>query len=428
MLYKLLALLAMIPGCFMMNWFMRKALPIKRPLLYAVLATGVACLLWLVNQMVLAEPTVLLELAVVPAGIGTLMFFTDQKLRGAIVCAVMHLAQVIGAVLCLYVCVGLMHVDVSESMMPGTVNFIYCSAVTSCVSILLEYGTMRLLQKLPAGTDLNARYTWFVSVPISQLVLLNLATRRVFDLNGYVGFTLAMVLCVVLCAAADGACILAYRKLRQLERLKIQVVQVEKSMDQQTAYYEQLQQQILAVNQIRHDLNNQLQAARYLLQKGDSKQVSEQLDILENSVRDRVGPRYCENLVADAVLSMKAEECRKQGVRLDASILLPLELPIRNAHLCSIFSNLLDNSIQGIRETGREGGTIRIRSDIQKNYLTVTCTNPAVEPRKQSSRDVLRQHGLGLEILEHLAKMYRGSMDTCYRDGSFTVTIFLSIA
>ena len=426
MLYKILALLAMVPGSFMVYWFTHLVVPIRKPMEYSVLSTVGACSCWLFNQIVLPAPSVLLELAVFPVAMTILMFYTEQRLRGVIASAVLHLGQIIGAVVCMYGIVYILHVDIAEQMLPGSLGFILASAVTSGLSVLAEYGAVCLLRRLPEGMDLNARYLWFASIPASQMLLLDVASRPAFDLGQYTGMRLSVLLGMVMCAAADVACVLVYRKLRQLENLKIRVNQVEQSLDEQTAYYEHLQKQILSVNCIRHDLNNQLQAARYLLEKGDARQVSEQLDMLENAVRDRVGPRYCENLVADAVLSMKAEECRKENITLDAEIFLPLDLPIRNAHLCSIFSNLLDNSIHGIRETKQTGGTIRIRSDVQKKYLTISCSNPALPPEKKSSRDVLRKHGLGLEILEHLAGMYRGSMNTRYEGGRFTVTICLS--
>ena len=282
-------------------------------------------------------------------------------------------------------------------------------------------GLKRVLPKI----RLNLEYLWFVTIPISQVLLLNLAARPAFSIKSHGGFSLALFLCIPLSIAADISSIIVYRKLRNLENLKVTVEQAEKAIDDQTRHYNNLQAQILAVNQLRHDLNNQLQTARYLLQRGDTEEAFRQLDQLETVAQKRIGPSYSDNLVVDAVLTVKAQQCSRLGIGLDASLVLPRELRIENAHLCSLFSNLLDNSIQGIRATGLPEGRIQLRSDVQGGYLTVVCSNPAVPSEKKKSRDVLRQHGLGLEILESLTKKYDGHMASELKDGVYTTRISL---
>ena len=174
-------------------------------------------------------------------------------------------------------------------------------------------------------------------------------------------------------------------------------------------------------------LSNQLQAAYYLLEKGESDSVRSQLDLLKNSIADRVGPRFCSNLMVDAVLSEKAELCRQSGVQLEASVMLPREIPIPNAHLCSIFSNLLDNAIQGVLAQEDRTTPIRLCADLKQGFLLIRCENPARPPQKRRNDDPLRAHGLGLTILQQLAQRYDGSLKTSYQEGQFKVELMLSL-
>lgn len=208
-----------------------------------------------------------------------------------------------------------------------------------------------------------------------------------------------------------------------MEFLREQVRLAEEQLEVQNGYYRQLQENILTVNQIRHDLTNQLQAAYVLMGQGEQQHVSRQLDQIKEQIRNRIGPRFCENLMVDAVLSEKARLCRERGIELDINAQLPAELPIENVYLCSAFANLLDNSINACRTEPKQ---IRMQAALQGDYLLIRCTNPSAPPDPGKGKSgLLRPHGLGLDILRKIAENYHGSLDTTYRDGIFAVDLIL---
>ena len=104
---------------------------------------------------------------------------------------------------------------------------------------------------------------------------------------------------------------------------------------------------------------------------------------------------------------------------------MPPQLPIENAHLCSAFSNLLDNGIQGASNSGAAEKAIELRAAVQKDCLVIRCRNTAAAPEKKDRSDPLRSHGLGLDILSRLAKTYGGSFQAGYGDGEYTAILIL---
>ena len=70
-----------------------------------------------------------------------------------------------------------------------------------------------------------------------------------------------------------------------MDELHRQLQTAEQQLNVQTDYYRQLQENILAVNQIRHDLNNQLTAAYRLLDEGQNEQVRRQLEETKENYR-----------------------------------------------------------------------------------------------------------------------------------------------
>lgn len=87
----------------------------------------------------------------------------------------------------------------------------------------------------------------------------------------------------------------------------------------------------------------------------------------------------------DAVLSDKAMLCREKGVALTISTELPAELPIESTHLCSIFSNLLDNSIQGVLNSDTAQKQIELPSigpwELPDNPLHQPCKKARSESK-----------------------------------------------
>lgn len=427
MIYKLLGMIAMIPGTYAMLRGVGMVVTMEHPRRYAGLGTLICTAVWMINHLVLAQPTVVLELfnCVAVVGLACIYVSREQYVQVILTITILQILQMLIIMLTTSAAIYAAGADPIRATAPVDYLYPVMCLIGSVVTIPAMYAAGRLMSRVIPKFRLNLNYLWFVSIPVSQTLLMNVAARPAFNIESYSGFPAALLLCIPLCIASDAASVVVYRKLRNLESLKVTVEQAEKAIDDQTRHYNNLQSQILAVNQIRHDLNNQLQTARYLLQQGDAEEASRQLDLLETAVQKRVGPAYSDNLVVDAVLSVKAEECSRQGIRLETSMVLPRDLNIENAHLCSLFSNLLDNSIQGILAAGSTDGVIRLRSDVQGGYLTVVCSNPAVDSHKKKSRDVLRQHGLGMEILESLARKYQGHMESELKDGIYTTRISL---
>lgn len=290
--------------------------------------------------------------------------------------------------------------------------------------LLCSWVTSLLLRKMFSDRNLSIWILCFLPIPISQSVTLNLFNRIRPFADGVKGLDGAFLLAFLISAAADIGFFYGVMRVQKSEQLRQQVRFAEEQLQIQSSYYRQLQDSILTINQVRHDLTNQLQAAYALLASGEHAESRSHLDQLQAYVQDQVGPRFCPNLLVDAVLSDKYRLCQAQGIRLDINAQLPQELPIESTHLCSAFSNLLDNSVQAVQDQPEK--YIELRTTLHADYLIIGCTNPSAPPSgRGGSKDLLRLHGLGLDILRRIAKEYHGSLDTQYRDGLYEAVLIL---
>ena len=430
MLYKLLLLLIMTPSGFFISWFLRIAVPLRRPLLYSLLVAAALDLTWVINQMILPQPSAFLNVITYPVLFILLYFFTERgyRFRAYLVQGILAVTPILLVYILASVVMPLAQasgMDPKEFSQVGGAYYLPMTLLLNCSSWAAMYGVAQLLRKILGPADEAKGLLWFISIPITQMMLIVLFINLAFLRSGFLGFYLCIFLGMVLCIASDVACILGYRKYVKMQGIRRQLQEAHHQLDLQAEHYRSLQSDILSVNQIRHDLKNQLQAAYYLLEKGNPQEVRRQLDLLNLQLSQKVGSQYCENLMVDAVLTEKAALCRSKQISLQISAPVPQHIALENAYLCSAFSNLLDNSIQAVCKTQPPLGPIDLSTDLQGAYLTIRCSNPACEPEKSKESSLLRAHGLGISILQQIAEMGQGTFYTDYQNGVFTAVLIL---
>ena len=106
---------------------------------------------------------------------------------------------------------------------------------------------------------------------------------------------------------------------------------------------------------IRHDFNNQLAAAYRLIEQGERDSARGLLDHMRDRISANREYQYCGNAIVDAVIIEKEAVCREWHIPLSLELEIYEEQNIEPAHLCSVFSNLLDNAIRECAKVVQEG-------------------------------------------------------------------------
>lgn len=421
-----------LPSTVITLSFVCKTAQMKNPRKYIFTCVCVGYVCWILNNYILPSPSSLIEFMTNLAwSIMTFCWAKPKQRLIAVLSFIVYLGDMFLSVFALSMLVSRLAYawDISFASMGDahTLTNALMSIISTCVIFPTQYLCYRVLRFLLNRRTLPEGLLLFLPVPISQAILVNVVLRLTPYSYQIADIRMTMAAGILFSIAADICFFMCISKMRKASQLKNQIRMAEEQLNTQTAYYRQLQDNILTVNQIRHDLSNQLQAAYHLLEKGEQGQARKQLDVLQESIREQVGPSYSNNLMVDAVLTEKAKSCREKGIQLSLAVEIPSKMSIENAHLCSAFSNILDNSICGALESGCEEPYIRLNAVVQKGYLTIRCVNSAVPPQRDKSSDPLRRHGLGLDILGQLAKQYHGNLETSCHAGAFDLTLILRI-
>ena len=293
------------------------------------------------------------------------------------------------------------------------------SSVCLSVVVVLVWNAVTKRQHTP-------RNVWvFVLFPLSQMMLIwNLNEAMLFSLPS-AEEQMITALGLILGFTADLA--LFYVLMRQGERdaLAQQVHELEQLRQMELLHYQSIETRREEMAKIRHDFNNQLTTALYLTEQGASVESRELLNQLKDSVAATKECAWCSNPIINAVLDEKYAACQRQSVALQAELDVGKDLNIQPVHLCSAFSNLLDNAIRGAAQAPQEQRTISLHAVQDGDFLHIKTENHSLPPERKRRSD---GHGYGQQILRDIAQQYNGSFQAEWKDGIYTAILSLSLA
>ena len=213
----------------------------------------------------------------------------------------------------------------------------------------------------------------------------------------------------------------AVQSQMELEQLKLQ-------RDLDYRYYRLAQESAAELSTFRHDFKNQLQVAYALAEEEPGKAVK-----LLGELEERLGAirplQYCANPIVNAILTVKAAQAEEQGIAFTAQAAVD-GWKLEEIDLSSLFSNLLDNAIEGCQRSGSAHPSIEVKASVRQGFYLVRVTNtcgPDVRIHGTSKEDK-QGHGLGLSILQEIARKYGGEFRTRTENGVFLAEIVMEAA
>ena len=207
------------------------------------------------------------------------------------------------------------------------------------------------------------------------------------------------------------------------EQLKYQLEETERLMTMEKAYFKSIEERHEEVAKIRHDFNNQLTAIMHLSETGEKEKATELLNELRKSVENSRGQIWCGNSVVNAILNDKYYRCKKSDIDFYAEIDLNENVSINSLHLCSIFTNLLDNAINAAEEVEQGKRNVFVRVIQQGRYLHVKVKNSSLKPTVKKEIG----HGYGVRILNTIVHQYDGEYHGYWENGEYISTVILEL-
>lgn len=210
--------------------------------------------------------------------------------------------------------------------------------------------------------------------------------------------------------------------LRESRELEILSIQYRFAADSAV----QMQQSAKQVRTMKHELNHHIEALSALCKDGDLPRLESYLSQLREEKNALPMLAYSNHFLVNAILSSYLEPARQKGIRIDCHVLIPDKLPMPDAQLCTLLSNLLQNAVEACAALpGADPPWICFEMNFQNGLLSFLCRNKArpgtsAGPFATTKADAFN-HGLGLSAITRIAEKYNGAVSVVQENETFTV-------
>lgn len=224
-----------------------------------------------------------------------------------------------------------------------------------------------------------------------------------------------------------------YDKISDNYRQKAELVIAEQEKE---IYYNQcvnLVNSQEALRQFRHDINNQLEMAKILLDKGDTTELRSQLnDLLSSDNYNNKPICFTGNVAVDGILNYKLEKIKQCGAEIETELEIPNQVFMNTKDLTLILGNLLDNIADAFASMqSRKYCFVKIK--YSKSRLLIHLKNTFETPLRYenggivSSKSDGEPHGIGLKSVCEVADKYNGCIEIGCNEELFFVKMILLI-
>ena len=191
-----------------------------------------------------------------------------------------------------------------------------------------------------------------------------------------------------------------------------------------------MQESVKKVRAIRHDMNLHLSALRDFTTENTAatEYINNLLgDISESEVYSTTG-----NIAFDSIINFKLKSAREDNIKLDLSLLVPVQINIEIADIVTILGNLLNNALDAVAKV--EDKRIILDIELSKGNLYIKIDNTFDGNVKYTDKEKRittlkdgEEHGHGLNNIRKSVEKYNGHMDITHDGNIFSVGILLYV-
>lgn len=182
----------------------------------------------------------------------------------------------------------------------------------------------------------------------------------------------------------------------------------------------------------RHDYHNHIQVLKAHVELGRYEEAKQYLDALNDDLTTVDTVMKTGNVMVDAILNSKLTMIREKGIQVDATAMVPQDVPFSGIDLSVLIGNLLDNAMEAcLQVRDKEERFIRIYIDIIKKQLYVSVSNSMNGRAKRKGLQYLSTkaglHGFGLMRIDRIASKYGGFVNRQNEEGIFATEVMLPL-
>lgn len=201
-------------------------------------------------------------------------------------------------------------------------------------------------------------------------------------------------------------------------------------LEEQVKYYEYLRDREIETKKFRHDIRGHLYFLNKLKTEGKNQEFEEYFQEMLGKVDDLGNRVHVGNDIVNAVLSKADTEAREKQIEMTITGHLPAKCNISVYHLCTIFSNLLNNAIEATEQTEKRKIWVICRYTKEEIIVEIgNYFNTSIKIEKaglQTSKTDQNYHGWGMKNVMDSVESCKGLLDIEVIEDQFIVSVTLN--
>lgn len=297
------------------------------------------------------------------------------------------------------------------------------------LSIPAKYIMVKIWNKLNKTEDENSKLNpVFMIFPFSHVIVLILDQYQNFCSENMEGFDSRLFTAIYffVLAVSNVIYLIFLSDIEKKKHLEREISALNYMRQIEEAHYSVIKEKQTEIAKIRHDIKNQLIVIKGLLKSGHSEEAAALIGGLETDINASKEKEYCSVPIINTILFEKEKSCVTEGIAFESDIDVYDTGCISQNHLCSIFSNLMDNAINECGRLSGEDKKIRITAAQKNGFISVRCENTAAE-RGHKIFKPSESKGCGLKILRDIANRYDGSFKCEINENKCLAEIIVNI-
>lgn len=214
-------------------------------------------------------------------------------------------------------------------------------------------------------------------------------------------------------------------------KLKNELMLYDEQAKMQYEYYNNLESKYKNSRKIIHDIKNHMQTIEELYEQRENEKAKNYTEDMYKMFDKFVQKYYTSNKVLNIIINDKLSKAEQFNINMNCKIGdVNLDF-IKDIDLTTIFSNLLDNAIDGAKNAS-ENKSIFLKVDKFNDFIVINLTNRTDrEPIriKENFKSTKKNHkGIGLENVRMALNKYEGNMRAEYKDKIFKVNVVIPVS
>jgi len=182
----------------------------------------------------------------------------------------------------------------------------------------------------------------------------------------------------------------------------------------------------------RHDYHNHIQVLKAHMELAQYEEAKRYLTMLNDDLTTVDTVIKTGNVMVDAILNSKLTMIKEKDISVDATAVVPQDVPFSGIDLSVLIGNLLDNAMEACAQVlDKDERFIRIYIDIVKKQLYISVTNSMDGRAKRRGFQYLSTkaglHGFGLIRIDRIASKYGGFVNRQNEEGVFATEVMLPL-